>query len=162
MGHTEHQRDEGRRGDAMLWAIASASYFAALALMVTLYPLNAFPYLLTSAPSRVFAVVGAALSVASIAYVRGGFRIPGNIATGLFGALAGVGALFLPTASALVGLADIFLPMLFMLLQLLLIALADYDCRRIGSTSSFGEGAIAIVLGSAVIAPTLCLVLAGA
>lgn len=160
MGHMEHQRDEGGRGDATLWAIAGASYFAALALITALYPLHAFPYLPTSAPSRVLAVVGAALSVASIAYVRSGFRVPGNIATGLFGALAGIGALFLPPVSALTGLADAFLPTLFLVSQLVLIALADYDCMRVGGVSSFSEGAIAILLGMTVIAPTLCLFLA--
>lgn len=160
MGHTERQGDEGRRGDATLWAIAGASYFTALALIAALYPLRVFPYLPTSAPSRVLAVVGAALSVASIAYVRGGYRVPGNIAAGLFGALAGIGALFLPTVSVLTGLADVFLPTLFLLSQLVLIALADFDCGRFGRVSSLSEGAIAVILGLAVIAPTLCLFLA--
>ena len=160
MGHMERQKDEGGRGDATLWAIAGASYFTALALIATLYPLHVFPYLPTSAPSRMLAVVGAALSVASIAHVRSGFRVPGNIAAGLFGALAGIGALFLPTVSVLTGLADAFLPTLFLLSQLVLIALADYDCRRFGHASSLSEGAIAIVLGLTVIAPTLCLFLA--
>lgn len=160
MGHTEHQRDESRCGDATLWTITGASYFTALTLIATLYPLHVLPYLPTSASSRVLAVVGAALSIASIAYVRGGFRVLGNIATGLFGALAGIGALFLPTVSVLAGLVDVFLPTLFLLSQLVLIALANYICSRLGRASSLSEGAIAVTLGLAVIAPTLSLFLA--
>lgn len=160
MGLTEHQRDEGGHRNATLWLIASASYFVALALIAALYPLHVFPYLPTSASSHVLAVVGAALSVASIAYVRRGFRVPGNIASGLFGALAGIGALFLPTVSGLMGLTDALLPTLFLLSQLVLIALANFDCKRLGRVSSLNEGAIAIILGLAVIAPTLCLFLA--
>lgn len=146
--------------DTTLWMIAGASYFVSLALIAALYPLYVFPYLLTSAPSRGLAVVCAALSAASIAYIRGGFRVPGSIATGLIGALAGIGALFLPTVSVLISLTDMFLPLTFLFSQLLLISLSDCDCKRLGGVSSFYEGAITVVLGLMVMAPTLCLPLA--
>lgn len=146
--------------DTTLWMIAGASYFASLALIAALYPLYVFPYFMTSAPSRGLAVVCAALSAALIAYIRSGFRVPGNIAAGLIGALAGIGALFLPTVSALISLTNMLLPLAFLFSQLLLISLADCDCRRLGGVSSFCEDAITVVFGLMVMAPTLCLLLA--
>lgn len=61
--------------------------------------------------------------------------------------MSGIGALFLPTASALFGLGDAALSILFLLAHALLIVRAEHECAMRRRGFSLSEVGLAAILG---------------
>lgn len=150
----EEPRHEGTKRMAVVTVMA---YACTLALILAFLRINIYPRVDAEIVAQAASVVTAALTLPGALYITDGYKLPGHLVTGVFGAVSGLGATFLPTTSVVIlGAWDSVVPLVFAAAMLSLVIMAERNTSSRGHTGPVVEVVLSIVMALLVMCPTCC------
>lgn len=139
-------------------AATVGAYACTLVLILVFLRLSIYPRVDAGTMAQAASVATAALTLPGALYITSGYGLPGHLVVGAFGALSGIGATFLPTASVvLLGAWDGAAPLASTAAMLSLVAIAERSVSFRGHTGPVVEVALTMVMALLVMCPTCCL-----
>lgn len=151
---------EGSCNGSVKWAAAATvgAYACTLVFILAYLRLDIYPRVDAGAVAQATSVATAALTLPGALHITGGYGLPGHLVAGVFGALSGLGATFLPTASVvLLDTWDGVAPLAFAAATLSLVVMAERGAGSGGHVVPVVEVALTLVMALLVMCPTCCL-----
>ena len=152
--------DGGALNGSVKWAAAATmgAHACTLALILAYLRLGVYPIVGAGAVAQAASAATAALTLPGALHITGCRRLPGHLVAGTFGAPSGLGAMFLPTASAaLLDTWDGVAPLATAAAMLSLAVMAERGAGSGGHARPVIEIALTLVMALLVMCPTCCL-----